>query len=346
MNRSVAFYDAILDTLAAVLIVDEEGRVLYANEPWYDMVDVERSIVDFRITPELRERWSAMLRNPEGFSARLEELREHPELEAHDLIEFKDGRLFERYSKPIPNENYKNVRLWVFRNFSDRLAMHDALPSIALSQRGANRIAERIATLEYELARARVLRAHADVATEKKAEWLDTLLGTAHKVLGELLSDQPRGAGSLEAGEIRDRGAAAFDVAIHGYAVFRFDELCSIADVASVPVFSPTAFLEGFVPALCAHTLMLNKRHSGMRNTEPAIRLFVAGGSVVIESVGDMPPPGASAAVTGGATGDPLDPLRPKLRVITELEDIFATLSGFHRAETRTAREWIRYEHD
>ena len=344
MKQSVAFYGAILDTLAAVLIVDEESRVLYANERWYEMVDTGRSIIDSHITPELRERWSAMLRNPEGFSARLQELREHPELEAHDLIEFKDGRLFERYSKPIPNENYKNVRLWVFRNFSDRLAMHDALPSIALSKRGANTIAERIATLEYELARARVLRARADVATERKAEWLDTLLGTAHKVLGELLSDQPRGAGSLEAREIRDRGAAAFDDAVRGYVTFRFDELCSIADIAPVPVFCPTAFLEGFVPALCAHTLMLNKRHSETRNAEAAVRLFVAGGSVVIESVRDVPPPGEGT--TSGATEEPLDPLRPKLRVITELEDIFATLSGFHRAETRTAREWIRYEHD
>lgn len=333
------FYESILDTLAAVLVVDQDDRILYANEPWYRLVNVEPIAPGTYITPQLRASWKSYLRDPTGFDARLQQLRSDPEVEAHDLLEFTDGRLIERFSKPVPNDVYTNVRIWVFRDFADRLAMHDALPSLALSHSGANRIAERIATLEYDLARATVLRAQAGIANMQKIGWLDALLATAHAGLAELLSDQPRGAGSLDAAEIRSRASAALDAALQHRVALSFDDLCSIADVTSVPVLSTRAFLDGFVPALCAHALTLN----GADAQPPAtVRLLIAGGSIVIESVGSAEPDAERQRVVPQFSSAK----RPKLRIVAELESIFASLSGFHRAETRTAREWIRYEHD
>ena len=60
------------------------------------------------------------LKNPEGFLASIRELEVHPGRESFDMIEFNDGKIFERYSKPQKIGESVVGRVWSFRDITDR----------------------------------------------------------------------------------------------------------------------------------------------------------------------------------------------------------------------------------
>ena len=62
----------------------------------------------------------AQLKNPEGYVTSIRELEVHPGRESFDMIEFKDGKIFERYSKPQKIGESVVGRVWSFRDITDR----------------------------------------------------------------------------------------------------------------------------------------------------------------------------------------------------------------------------------
>ena len=60
------------------------------------------------------------LARPEAFRAKAGELHANPEAELDNMIEFKDGRVFERYSKPQYVGGVAVGRVWSFRDVTER----------------------------------------------------------------------------------------------------------------------------------------------------------------------------------------------------------------------------------
>src|SRR5207302_5610914 len=59
---------------------------------------------------------SAQLRDPDAFIAKVRALYAEPEAISHDVIELRDGRIFERDSRPQLVERRAVGRVWSFRD--------------------------------------------------------------------------------------------------------------------------------------------------------------------------------------------------------------------------------------
>src|SRR6202023_1937447 len=89
------------------------------NEKYIDMWKVPRQVLESGMLREVQELTSQNFADSQGFIARIEQIVSS-ERESFDLLELKDGRIFERYSKVLTIDGQRAGRVWSFRDVSER----------------------------------------------------------------------------------------------------------------------------------------------------------------------------------------------------------------------------------
>jgi len=121
IKRTLSLLEATLDSTAdGILVVDAASRVTKYNRRFLDMwripADLAAAGSDERLLAFVLEQ----LTHPDAFLTKVKELYAHPEAASSDLLEFKDGRVFERYSQPQRVGAEVVGRVWSFRDVSER----------------------------------------------------------------------------------------------------------------------------------------------------------------------------------------------------------------------------------
>ena len=106
-------------TTDAILVTDAEGKVTDFNDKYLDMWRIPREVLQAGTTGDVREFASRNFADPQGFFARIAEIAATAQ-ESFDLLELKDGRLFERYSKVLSVEGRSVGRVWSLRDVTQR----------------------------------------------------------------------------------------------------------------------------------------------------------------------------------------------------------------------------------
>jgi PAS domain S-box-containing protein len=118
---SLSLVHATLESTAdGILVADGAGKPVNWNRKFVTMWQMPSEVMGSGDDQRMTGAVAAQLKNPEQFTAKLEELYGHPEMESFDILELKDGRVFERYSQPQRIGDKCVGRVWSFRDITER----------------------------------------------------------------------------------------------------------------------------------------------------------------------------------------------------------------------------------
>ena len=137
LQRSLSLLRATLESTAdGILVVDRQGRIVDCNEKFRQMWRLpsealaagrSRDLLLLESEKQITQNILPQLKDSEEFLARVRALYANPEADSFDVVEFKDGRVFERYSHPQRVGGEPVGRVWSFRDITEARRAEEAL---------------------------------------------------------------------------------------------------------------------------------------------------------------------------------------------------------------------------
>ncbi len=119
-NALSQLHATLESTTDGLLVVNTQGKKLCTNRRFYEMWRVPETVAqDHRDSVQIQFICD-QLHNPEAFVANVLELYAQPQAESSDVLAFKDGRIFERYSRPLVISGICQGRVWSFRDVTQQ----------------------------------------------------------------------------------------------------------------------------------------------------------------------------------------------------------------------------------
>jgi diguanylate cyclase (GGDEF)-like protein/PAS domain S-box-containing protein len=141
LGEALSLLGAALDSTAdGILVVDGHGRISRFNRQFAEMWRLPDAVLESGDDDQALAWVVEQLSDPEAFLTKVHDLYARPEAESYDVIDFLDGRTFDRHSKPQFVDGEVVGRVWSFRDITEhkRLqnelthqAFHDALTQLA-----------------------------------------------------------------------------------------------------------------------------------------------------------------------------------------------------------------------
>jgi two-component system, cell cycle sensor histidine kinase and response regulator CckA len=121
LKESVSLLQATLESTAdGILVVDKSGKISSCNKRFTKMWRIPADVAASRDDDLLLNHVVEQLKYPESFISKVRELYAHPDENSFDVLEFKDGRIFERYSRAQRVDGIPVGRVWSFRDVTER----------------------------------------------------------------------------------------------------------------------------------------------------------------------------------------------------------------------------------
>lgn len=122
LEQTVSLLKATLESTAdGLLVVNRDGTISSFNGAFATMWGIPQSILDQRDDNAALEFAMTKLEDPEVFFDKVKALYDRPSDESFDTLDFKDGHVFERYSRPQYVGDEIVGRVWSFRDVTERL---------------------------------------------------------------------------------------------------------------------------------------------------------------------------------------------------------------------------------
>jgi len=125
-NESIL--NAIIESTAdGILVVSKDGHILKTNKKFKLLWNISDSILETNDDEKIIASVLEQLSEPKLFLKNVKELYSQPEKESSDILNFIDGRVFERYSAPYKMDGEILGRVWSFRDISTQKQTEETL---------------------------------------------------------------------------------------------------------------------------------------------------------------------------------------------------------------------------
>ena len=121
LDRSSSVLRATIESTAdGLLVTDESGKVLCHNQLYMDMWPIPPELMETARHLPIIEYCSNFLKDPQLFVLSTQKIYAAWPPESFDVLQFNDGRVFERYTKVRFVEGLNVGRVWSFRDITER----------------------------------------------------------------------------------------------------------------------------------------------------------------------------------------------------------------------------------
>lgn len=143
LRRTCSLLRATIESTAdGLLIVDRWGRIAAYNRRFAEMWGIPWPLSPGAVDGDALSLVRGALRDPDAFLTRVQSLYRAPEAESFDVVELRDGRVFERYSQPQRIAGRCVGRVWSFRDVTDRRRAEAERARLLVEERTAREAAE------------------------------------------------------------------------------------------------------------------------------------------------------------------------------------------------------------
>jgi PAS domain S-box-containing protein len=214
-EHSLSLLRATLESTAeGILVIDNDGRIVTYNRKFLEMWRLdEADVADGDATRAVACACAQLCDGP-AFEADIRDLAAHPDAQAHDTLDFTDGRTYERYTQPQRIGDRIVGRVWTFRDITTARRAEDAL----------RRRAEQAARFQEALVRLARFRSDELDATLRNIVRVDAATLDVERVSVWIFSDDGAelvcrtlhdGNGGREAGPLRAAELPDYFAALH-----------------------------------------------------------------------------------------------------------------------------------
>jgi diguanylate cyclase (GGDEF)-like protein/PAS domain S-box-containing protein len=140
LHKAVSLFSSTFESTAdGIIVVNHAGEVTACNQKLIEMWKIPSSVITTKDARRVAEYVAGQTISAEGFLKGLDKLYSDPMSTSTDLIELRNGRIYERYSQPQFLEHVPVGRVCCFRDVTERerseeklrhYALHDTLTNL------------------------------------------------------------------------------------------------------------------------------------------------------------------------------------------------------------------------